>query len=159
MIAVLRAWALGLLAVGIWFLGVYAETPHRTVDASASPAAFSSARADATLARVLGPELPHPVSSAENAALRARILKEFAAMGVATHTYQAFTCNPWRGLSFVACATVTDIIAEVVPGQGKAIVMMAHYDSVPAGPGASDDESGVATVLETTRALKAAGAP
>ena len=30
---------------------------------------------------------------------------------------------------------------------GKAIVLLAHYDSVPAGPGASDDEFGVATVL------------
>jgi hypothetical protein len=158
MSAVIRAWALGLLAVGIWFLSVYAGNPHHTVDASAPASAFSSARADATLTRVLGPEIPHPVSSAENAAVRARILKEFAAMGVPAHTYQAFTCNPWRGLSFVACATVTDIVAEVIPGQGKAIVMMAHYDSVPAGPGASDDESGVATVLETTRALKAAGA-
>jgi Peptidase family M28 len=155
--AVLRAWALGLFAVGIWLLSGYIGTPHHTVDASAPATAFSSARADATLARVLGPEIPHQVSSAENAAVRARILKEFASLGVPTHTYQAFTCNPWRGLSFVACATVTDIIAEVIPGQGKAIVMMAHYDSVPAGPGASDDESGVATVLETTRALKAAG--
>ena len=156
--AVARAWALGLFAVGIWFLSDYTGAPHRTVDASAPLAGFSSARADATLARLLGPEIPHQVSSAENAAVRARILKEFAGMGVAAHTYQAFTCNPWRGLSFVACATVTDIIAEVIPGQGKAIVMMAHYNSVPAGPGASDDESGVATVLETTRALKAAGA-
>ena len=128
-----------------------------TADASAPATTFSSARANATLARVLGPERPHQVSSAENAAVRARILKEFAGLGVPTRTYQAFTCNPWRGLSFVACATVTDIVADVMPGQGKAIVMMAHYDSVPAGPGASDDESGVATVLETTRALKAAG--
>ena len=48
-------------------------------------------------------------------------------------------------------------MADVVPGDGKAIVLLAHYDSVPAGPGASDDESGVATVLETIRALKARG--
>jgi hypothetical protein len=33
---------------------------------------------------------------------------------------------------------------------------MAHLDSVPAGPGAGDDSSGVATVLEIIRALKAA---
>ena len=33
---------------------------------------------------------------------------------------------------------------------------MAHMDSVPAGPGAGDDGSGVATLLETIRALKAA---
>jgi hypothetical protein len=153
-----RVWILALVAVGVWWLCGYASTPHKTVDASAPATAFSSARADDTLGRVLGPEKPHPVSSAENAAVRGRILKEFAALGVPARTYQAFTCNAWRGFGYVACATVIDIVAEVVPGQGKAIVMMAHYDSVPAGPGASDDESGVATVLETTRALKAANA-
>ena len=64
-----------------------------------------------------------------------------------------------RGADFraVPCATVTDILAEVVPGEGKAIILLAHYDSVPAGPGASDDESGVSIVLETARALRARG--
>ena len=32
---------------------------------------------------------------------------------------------------------------------------MAHYDSVPFGPGAADDGAGVVTLLETARALKA----
>jgi hypothetical protein len=158
MSGIVRGWLLALVAVVVWALSIYAGTPHNVVPATAPATAFSSARADATLARLLGPEKPHPVSSAENAAVRARILKAFADLGVPTRTYQAFTCNAWRGFGYVACATVTDIVAEVVPGQGKAIVMMAHYDSVPAGPGASDDESGVATVLETTRALKAANA-
>ena len=34
-------------------------------------------------------------------------------------------------------------------------MLCAHYDSVPEGPGASDDAAGVAVVLETLRALKA----
>jgi hypothetical protein len=44
-------------------------------------------------------------------------------------------------------------------GQGplgkKALMLCAHYDSVPEGPGASDDAAGVAVVLEALRALKA----
>lgn len=155
--AIARAWILGLVALGVWFVCLWANEPHKPAAVSPTGKAFSAANAGRVLARVLGPEKPHPVSSAENAAVRERILKEFAALGVAARTYQAFTCNPWRGLSFVACATVTDIVADVVPGRGKAIVMLAHYDSVPAGPGASDDQSGVATILETIRALKAAG--
>ena len=40
------------------------------------------------------------------------------------------------------------------PGKG-ALLLAAHYDSVPDGPGASDDGSGVVTLLETAAALKA----
>ena len=55
----------------------------------------------------------------------------------------------------VNCATVTNIIADVMPGAGKPVLLMAHSDSVAAGPGAGDDGSGVAVLLETIRALKA----
>jgi len=44
----------------------------------------------------------------------------------------------------------------VLPGadrQAPAVLLMAHFDSVPAGPGAADDAAGVAAVLETVRAL------
>jgi hypothetical protein len=153
----MRAVMLVLLALAVWFLCQSESQPQRVADINAPAAAFSAARAEAVLARILGPEKPHPVGSAENAAVRARIQAEFAQLAVQTETYSAFTCRPYRNLTFVSCATVTDIIADVAPGEGKAIVLLAHYDSVPAGPGASDDESGVATVLETVRALKAAG--
>lgn len=155
---VLRAWGLALLALAVWLLSHREYDPHTEAPVSAPVESFSADRAEATLATILGPERPHPVGSAENAAVRARIIDQFAKLGVPAKTYRAFTCNPWRKLSYVACATVTDIIAEAIPGEGKAIVLLAHYDSVPAGPGASDDESGVATVLETVRALKARGA-
>jgi Peptidase family M28 len=144
--------------LAVWLLSHYQYDPHSVTPASAPVESFSAERAEATLATILGPERPHPVGSVENAAVRARIIDQFAKLGVATKTYRAFTCNPWRKLSYVACATVTDIIADVIPGEGNAIVLLAHYDSVPAGPGASDDESGVATILETVRALKARGA-
>ncbi|MGN6514696.1 MAG: M20/M25/M40 family metallo-hydrolase, partial [Rhizomicrobium sp.] len=158
--SVLRAIVLALAALGLWFLSNYESQPHWQNYAAKSATEFSATRAAATLGRILGrPEIPDPVGSAHNAEIRANIQKEFAKIGVKTTTYEAFTCNAWRGFSFIACATVTDIIADVVPGEGKAIVMLAHYDSVPAGPGASDDKSGVVTVLETARALKAKNAP
>jgi hypothetical protein len=153
-----RVALVALAAVAIWFLSNYESQPHKQDYAAKSLTDFSALRADASLGRILGPEIPDPVSSDAAAAVRGRIQAEFAAMGVPTRTYTAFTCNSWRGFGFVACATVTDIIAEAVPGQGRAIVLLAHYDSVPAGPGASDDKSGVVTVLETVRALKARGA-
>lgn len=154
---VLRAWGLALLALAVWLLSHYAYDPHSAAPASAPATSFSSARAEETLAAILGPERPHPVGSAENAAVRARILDQFAKLGVPAKTYRAFTSNSSRRWGYMSCATVTDIIADAIPGAGRAIVLLAHYDSVPAGPGASDDESGVATVLETVRALKARG--
>ncbi len=149
-----RAWLLGALAVAVWVASVELDRPWRVLPASASAGEFSAARADATLARLLGPQRPHPLSSEQNAQVRERILAEFAALGVPARTYRAFTCNTWRGFDFIPCATVTDVLAQVLPGSGKAIVMMAHYDSVPAGPGASDDQAGVAAVLEAARALR-----
>ena len=52
-------------------------------------------------------------------------------------------------------ATVSNVMARL---QGEAstrpVMLAAHYDSVPSGPGASDDGSGAATLLETARALE-----
>ena len=53
------------------------------------------------------------------------------------------------------CARTTNVVAALAgedPAQG-AILVSAHYDSVGAGPGASDDGLGTATLLETARAL------
>ena len=155
--AVARVLAVAVLAVALWFATKYGYAKPHVLGADAPAAEFSAGRAYDTLGRLLGPEKPHPVSSDENAAVRARIQAEFARLGVKTSTYKAFACNAWRGFAAVPCATTIDIVAEIVPGEGKAIVLLAHYNSVPAGPGASDDESGVATVLETARALKARG--
>ncbi len=101
--------------------------------------------------------MPHPVSSAANAGVRDRIRRELASLGVPTSLYRASGCEAHAAYGLLVCGTAEDIIAEVAPGQGKAVVLVAHYDSVPAGPGASDDLSGVATILETIRALKARG--
>lgn len=155
---VLGVWVLALVGLGFWALSKFETARPPVVPASAPASEFSAERAYATLGRFLGPELPHPASSDENAAVRARVMAEFAKLGVKTETYQGTGCRTSAKFGLLICATVTDIIAEVIPGDGKAIVLLAHYDSVPAGPGAADDGSGVATILETVRALKASGA-
>ncbi len=157
--ATLRALGLAVLAVAVWYLCRYANEPHSVRGIEAPATEFSAARAEDTLARILGPERPHPAGTAENAAVRARIAKEFAKLGIDAKPYRAMGCNYGMRYGAIECATVTDLIAEVKKGEGKAIVLLAHYDSVPAGPGAADDGSGVASVLETVRALKARGLP
>lgn len=159
MSATLRAAGLAVLAVAIWFLCRYAGEPHSVRGLETAATEFSAVRANNTLARILGPERPHPAGTEENARVRARIVKEFASLGVEAKPYRAMGCNYGNRYGAIECATVTDLIAEVKKGEGKAIVLLAHYDSVPAGPGAADDGSGVASVLETVRALKARGFP
>lgn len=154
---IFRVVALIVLAVAFWFAGRVFDGLPTPLDAKAPATEFSAARASGTLGRLLGPEVPHPVSSPANAAVRDRVRAEFAALGITTQIYKANGCNGRATFGFFACGTVEDVIAEVVPGQGKAIILLAHYDSVPAGPGAADDQSGVATILETVRALKARG--
>ena len=151
----LRLAVLTIVAIAIWCLGSVFDGQPAPRGPDAPPTDFSAARADATLARLLGPEVPHPVSSAANRMVRDRIRAEFARLGVPTTVYRALGCTGRAQYGYFACGMTEDIVAEIVPGSGKAIVLIAHYDSVPAGPGASDDQSGVATILETVRALKA----
>lgn len=54
------------------------------------------------------------------------------------------------------CADAENVVARVEgEGPGPAVMLVAHYDSTPFGPGAADDGAGVSTLLETVRALRA----
>jgi hypothetical protein len=56
----------------------------------------------------------------------------------------------------IVTGTMQNVIARLAGTVGsQAILLVSHYDSVATGPGASDDGSGVATLLETARSLKA----
>jgi len=155
--AIVRMLSVALFAIAVWLIGAAFNGQPPPLGHDAPPTEFSAARADQVLARLLGPEVAHPVSTAANQAVRDRVRAEFAALGVPTSLYRGRGCEGNEKYGYFACGTTEDIVAEVAPGEGQAIVLMAHYDSVPAGPGAADDQSGVATVLETVRALKARG--
>jgi MFS family permease len=148
-----RVWLLGVLAVAIWALANAGAARRDALGADAPPDQFSAVRAQGVLARLLAPQTPHPAGSADDDVLHARLAAELARLGVPAQTLTGMSCFNGRGA--IQCGTVGDVIAEAVPGEGNAILLMAHLDSVPAGPGASDDASGVATILETVRALKA----
>ncbi len=54
----------------------------------------------------------------------------------------------------IAAISSTNILAEL-PGSGSGVVMIgAHLDSVPAGPGINDNGSGVATLLVIAQRLR-----
>jgi len=131
---------------------IAADRPPDPLPATAPATSFSAERAHATLARLLGDGAPHPVGSPENAAVRERLLVAIRALGLEPETRTSFACRPEWG-----CATVTNVLARLpaTNDDDQVALLLAHYDSVPAGPGAADDGSGTATLLETARALLA----
>ena len=123
---------------------------------SAPAAEFSAGRALAIAERLLGDGAPHPVGSAANEAVRDHIIAELEALGLPVELRSTFACSSIWPL----CGYVENILTRL-PGQseGPAVMLTAHYDSVPAGPGAADDIAGVATILEIARILSAEPPP
>lgn len=135
-------------------LVVWRFAPPAAVDASAPADRFSAERAAAVLRRVLGDGAPHPLGSPANARVRDAVVAELTALGLTPRVEPGFACN-----GYGVCSAVENVVARIGEhGAGKAVLLAAHYDSVPAGPGASDDGVGVAALVETARALRA-GAP
>jgi hypothetical protein len=111
---------------------------------------FSAARAMTSLRTILGDEAPHPVGAPAHDAVRDCVIAQFRALGYDTTIEHRFACN-----AYLTCANLDNIIARA-PGAtlNDALVLAAHYDSVGAGPGASDDGVGVVAILETARAIR-----
>lgn len=137
-------------------LSVFRQSPPEAIPSTAAPSEFSSERALGHLRAVA--LKPHPIGSQEHDKVRDYILSELAAQGVGPQVQEATAINERWGEPYRA-GTVQNIVARLKgTGEGTAILLAAHYDSVTTAPGASDDGSGVVALLETLRALKA-GAP
>lgn len=122
----------------------------RPEPADAPAAHFSATRAASALHEIIG-DTPHPVGTPAHDAVRDRLAARLRTLGYDVAFQQRFACNP-----SAFCAPVTNLIARA-PGQSGAdsLLVAAHYDSVPAGPGASDDGLGIATLVEVARAVRA----
>lgn len=145
-----------ILSILLAFASIRLVQPPAAVPDSAPPEQFSSARAMRHLRELA--RAPHPTGSAENARVREYVTGELAALGVRAETQVALSVwESGRRERPSQAATVTNLVARL-PGADPArpaLMLAAHYDSVPTGPGASDDGAGVAAILETVRALKA----
>lgn len=145
----------GLLiaAGGIALLLAAALLAYRTPAAlgpDAPPAVFSASRAQALLKDLVGDDVPHPMGSAANSKVRELVVQRLTALGYSVELQTGLACS-----TFATCGNPTNIIATYggdLAGS-DAVLLAAHYDSVPAGPGASDDGVGVAALLEIARIL------
>jgi hypothetical protein len=141
--------ALAVLAL-VLFLSIEGLRPPAPKPLNASPSEFSAERAREILNRLVGDGIPHPTGSPQNDAVRRRVIDEFRKLGFQPTVQEGFACDEEGD-----CAAVQNVLARLDGNEpGEAVMVAAHYDSVPAGPGAFDDGAGVATVLEAARALK-----
>jgi hypothetical protein len=116
---------------------------------------FSAERAQTGLAFILGKqERPHPADTQANDLVRAKIAYLLQGMGLKPIVRDQLACNEFYKYPGVACARVRNVIAVIGPPTGKAVLLNAHYDSTPVGPGAADDGIGVATLIEVASILK-----
>ena len=125
--------------------------PLRTHNAQGQ---FDAARAKARLAFILGDQRPHPADSAADDQVRARLVATLTQMGLEPILRDQFACNELFKQRGISCTRVRNVVAVLGPSAGRALLLNAHYDSVPVGPGASDDGMGVATLLEVASSLK-----
>jgi hypothetical protein len=133
--------------------------------ANAPDTAFSSARAMVTLVDLA--REAHPTGSPDHARVRGLIVDRLADLGIESEIQTTTTvlARPRARLEdggvqilsdFSRAATVRNIVARI-PGTAPTgtLLITAHYDSREVAVGAADDGSGVVTILETVRAIRA----
>jgi hypothetical protein len=140
-----------VLTLAGW-LATVAPNPPAPVLADAPADKFSAGRALVHVRSIA--QTAHPIGSQANAAARDYISAQLTKLGLKPEV-QSF---PYRnrdpdGIGVNLMARISGARNATKPASAVAVV--CHHDSVPTGPGASDDGSAVGALLETARALKA----
>jgi hypothetical protein len=145
-----RALAVFLPLLIVFALALWRAQGPEPKPASAAANEFSAERASTTLRALLAEGVPHPVATPANARVRDRIVAQLQALDYDVELQRRFACN-----AAAVCGQVENIIARQKGARrSDTVLLTSHYDSVGAGPGASDDGAGTATLLEVARALR-----
>jgi len=146
---------IALLFVALCFVfAMRVSRPPAAVPATAAPTAFSAERAMRYVLAIA--QRPHPIGSAEHDRVRDYLVAQLRILGLEPQVQHATAV----GTRYQEAGRVQNVLARMAGSQsgGPAVLLVAHYDSVEAGPGAADDGAATAAILETVRALRA-GAP
>jgi hypothetical protein len=129
--------------------------PPREVPATAPDTIFSAERALRHVEQIA--ERPHPMGTADHDRVRDYIVDQLTHLGLQPQIQNATAV----GTRYRDAGHVQNIIARLpsTDQNGKAVLIMIHYDGVEAGPAASDDGAAAAALLETLRALRARKQP
>ena len=143
----------GIVALGVLLLLglvlVLADTPPAPLGANVAATQFSAERALKHV-EAIGSG-PHPVGSARHMEVENYITTTLRQIGLTPEVQKATGRDRWMDMPMPLENIVTELKGST---PGKSVLLVAHYDSVFAGPGASDDGAAVATLLETAKILK-----
>jgi hypothetical protein len=134
-------------------LVLYLVRPPQPVATDAPAETFAAGRALRD-SRVIA-QRPHSTGTPAHKVVQAYIVRRCQEMGLQPVVQDTSVLSAQFGQ--VMMGRVQNIIARL-PGKdrnGKAVLVLAHYDSETHAPGAGDDGAGVAAMLETIRALRA----
>jgi hypothetical protein len=135
-----------LLILGFLFVTMM---PSWSADENKKVTEFSTSRALDHIKAIA--KQPHYVGTKNHEVVANYIIKELQKLGLQTAVQEGFTLSDWGNLvkskNIMCCIKGTE--------EGKALLLLSHYDSAPHSfsHGASDDASGVATILEGVRAF------
>ena len=137
-------------------MGVAAQRTPAPQAVTAAATDFAAGRAMADV-RIIA-RAPHPTGSPANAAVRAYLVTRLQALGF-TVRQSRVVLPPKVQARLAQRSAPADFAVNIIalrPGRdpaAPAVLVMAHYDSVPGSPGAADDATGVAAALEIARAI------
>ena len=147
-----RAILLTLFLVLAASLSIREQDPPAALAASAAPDVFSAGRAVQHLSVIA--EKPHPVGSAAHKQVQDYLMKQLSDAGLQPQLQTAVAVKSGTPVP-VQVSAVQNVLGRLKgTTNGKAVVLMAHYDSTLNSFGATDNGSSIATLLETLRALK-----
>ena len=140
------------LVAGVGALTIVSIGPPAARGAGAAPTDFSASRARVHV-EAIG-RVPHPIGSPAHEDVRTYLMRTLADLGLEPRVLESRAALRVAGI--IHAARVKNVMARLKgTHSGPAVLLAAHYDSVPQSRGASDDASGVAALLETARALLA----
>ncbi len=144
--------ALVLIGVAATHLGM---RPPSALGDEAPATQFSATRALVHTAAISTE--PHPLGSPAQAAAARYLAGELATLGLEVDEQRIDHARDGNVLA--SLMSVENVLGRW-PGVGDAktrrtVLLVAHYDSIPSGPGAADNGAAVGALLETMRALRA----
>ncbi|CCH00546.1 Endoplasmic reticulum metallopeptidase 1 [Fibrella aestuarina BUZ 2] len=142
-----------LIGLSVWF--IRAMQPPAPLPATAPSGEFSAQRAF-THVRAIGNE-PHAMGTPAHIQVRSYLLNALRQLNLNPQVQETTVAHR----SGNKVGYVFNVMARLKGRQssGKAVLMLAHYDSQPNARGAADDASSVAAILETARALQTGPPP